>query len=139
MVKNQQSHTQTNKTQRRKYQRLIVILCCELIGNFKWQLKFFLGLREMRWPSSGCLNVITRCSQSQMNFIKLLQIIILDTRNCYIYLMVLAQLSSWKTIWMIENLVEFQCVYRWVGECLRNVFCTSLEIHLGLKCMCVFL
>lgn len=51
----------------------------------------------------------------------------LGTRNYYIYLMALAQLSSWKLIWMIENLVEFQSVYRWVGECRRNVFCTASD------------
>ena len=95
------------KTQRKKYQKRIVILCCELIGSFKWQLKFFLGLREMRRPSSGCLNLITRCSKSGIDFIKLLKIIMLGTRNGYIYLRALAHLSSGKIICIIENLVEF--------------------------------
>ena len=57
----------------------------------------------------------------------------LGTRYGYIYLRALAQLSSGKIICIIENLVEFYCVYKWVGECLKNVLCTLSEIHLGLK------
>lgn len=119
------------KPRGKKYQKWIVILCCELIGRFTWPLKFFLGLGERRLPSSGCLNLITTCSKNGLDFVKWLKINNRVGHQKWFYLSkglhtpfrLKDNLYRWKFSWILMRLqMSGRMFEKCALYCMRNSF-----------------